>query len=547
MFTDLLHSSYFSLFLIVALGFMLGRIKIKGLSLDVSAVIFIALLFGHFGVIIPKELGNFGLVLFIFTIGIQAGPGFFDSFRSKGKTLIIITMLIISSACLTAVGLKYAFGIDTPSVVGLVAGALTSTPGLAVAIDSTNSPLASIAYGIAYPFGVIGVILFVKLLPKIMRIDLDKEARRLEIERRGQFPELGTCIYRITNPSVFGRSLMQINARAMTGAVISRLKHQEEISIPTAHTVLHEGDYIQAVGSEEALTQLAVLVGEREEGELPLENTQEIESLLLTKKDMINKQLGDLNLMKNFGCTVTRVRRSGIDLSPSPDLALKFGDKLMVVGEKEGIKGVARLLGNNAKKLSDTDFFPIAMGIVLGVLFGKLNISFPGGLSFSPGLTGGVLMVALLLSAIGKTGPILWSMSGPANQLLRQLGLLLFLAEVGTSAGKNLVATFQESGLLLFGVGAAITLVPMLIAAFVGRLVFKISLLDLLGTHYRRYDQYAGTCGCRLDGRQQYPECSLCDGISDCNGIPDPVYTGDCDSGVLSRLTIKRYCGGHRA
>ena len=193
---------------------------------------------------------------------------------------------------------------------------------------------------------------------------------------------------------------------------------------------------------------------------------------------MINKQLGDLNLMKNFGCTVTRIRRSGIDLSPSPDLALKFGDKLMVVGEKEGLKGLARLLGNNAKKLSDTDFFPIAMGIVLGVLFGKLNISFPGGLSFSPGLTGGILIVALFLSAVGKTGPVIWSMSGPANQLLRQLGLLLFLAEVG----KNLVATFQESGWLLFGVGAAITLLPMLIAVVVGRLVFKISILDLLGT-----------------------------------------------------------------
>ena len=478
MFTDLLHSSYFSLFLIVALGFMLGRIKIRGLSLDVSAVIFIALLFGHFGVIIPKELGNFGLVLFIFTIGIQAGPGFFDSFRSKGKTLILITMLIICSACLTAVGLKYAFDIDTPSIVGLIAGALTSTPGLAVAIDSTNSPLASIAYGIAYPFGVIGVILFVKLLPKIMRV----EARRLEIERRGQFPELTTCIYRVTNSHVFNRNLMQINARGMTGAVISRLKHNDEISIPTAHTVLREGDYIQAVGSEESLNQLAVLIGKREEGELPLDKTQEIESLLLTKKDMINKQLGDLNLQKNFGCTVTRVRRSGIDLSPSPDLALKFGDKLMVVGEKEGLKGVARLLGNNAKKLSDTDFFPIAMGIVLGVLFGKINISFSDSLSFSPGLTGGVLMVALVLSAIGKTGPIIWSMSGPANQLLRQLGLLLFLAEVGTSAGKNLVATFQESGLLMFGVGAAITLIPMLVAAIVGRLVFKISLLDLLGT-----------------------------------------------------------------
>ena len=352
MFTDLLNSSYFALFLIVALGFMLGRIKIKGLSLDVSAVIFIALLFGHFGVIIPKELGNFGLVLFIFTIGIQAGPGFFDSFRA---------------------------------------------------------------------------LICIRLRP-------------------------------------------------------SRHKHGEQISIPTAHTVLRENDYIQAVGSDEALNQLATLVGEREEGELPLSHTQEIESLLLTKKDMINKQLGDLNLMKNFGCTVTRVRRSGIDLAPSPDLALKFGDKLTVVGEKEGLKGLARLLGNNAKKLSDTDFFPIAMGIVLGVLFGKLNISFPGGLSFSPGLTGGILIVALFLSAIGKTGPVIWSMSGPANQLLRQLGLLLFLAEVGTSAGKNLVATFQESGWLLFGVGAAITLVPMLIAVIVGRMVFKISILDLLGT-----------------------------------------------------------------
>ena len=243
-----------------------------------------------------------------------------------------------------------------------------------------------------------------------------------------------------------------------------------------------QGDYIQAVGSEEALNQLAVLVGEREEGELPLVDMQEIESLLLTKKDMINKQLGDLNLMKNFGCTVTRIRRSGIDLSPSPDLALKFGDKLMVVGEKDGIKGVARLLGNDTKQLSDTDFFPIALGIVLGVLFGKLNISFSDSLSFSPGLTGGILMVALFLSAIGKTGPILWSMSGPANQLLRQLGLLLFLAEVGTSAGRNLMATFQESGWLLFGVGAAITLVPMLVAVCVGLFVFNINILDLLGT-----------------------------------------------------------------
>ena len=482
MLIELLQSSYFSIFLIVALGFMLGRVKIMGLSLDVSAVIFIALAFGHWGVSIPKELGTFGLVLFIFTIGIQAGPGFFHSFRSKGKTLILITLLIVASACLTGVGMKYLFNIDTPSIVGLIAGALTSTPGLAVAIDSTQSPLASIAYGIAYPFGVIGVILFVKLLPKLFKVDVEQEARKLEKERRNNFPELNTCLFRVTNPSVLNRTLQQLNIRAITGAVISRLKRDGSIIIPTAHTVLKENDTIQAVGSEEALNNLTVMLGTREDGELPLEHTQSIESLLLTKKDMINKQLGDLNLQRNFGCTVTRIRRSGIDIAPSPELALKFGDKLTVVGEKEGIQSIARLLGNDAKKLSDTDFFPIAMGIVLGVLFGKQNISFGGSMSFSPGLTGGVLMMALFLSAVGKTGPILWSMSGASNQLLRQLGLLLFLAEVGTSAGKNLVATFQESGFLLFGIGALITIVPMLTAALIGRLVFKISMLDLLGT-----------------------------------------------------------------
>ena len=482
MLTELLNSSYFALFLIVALGFMLGKIRFKGLSLDVSAVIFIALLFGHFGVVIPKELGNFGLVLFIFTIGIQAGPGFFSSFKSKGKTLIIITLLIVASACLTALGLKYALDIDTPRIVGLIAGALTSTPGLAVAIDSTNSPSASIAYGIAYPFGVIGVILFVKLLPRILRIDLDKEVEKLEKERRGKHPVLVSNTFRISNKNVFGKSLVQLNVRKMTGGVISRIKHGEETIVPTAQTVLNEGDYIKAVGSESAMEQMGILMGEKVEKDIPLHNSQTTESLLLTNKHVVNDDLGHLNLQATFGCTVTRVRRSGIDLTPSPNLVLKFGDKLTVVGDKAGMKELGKLLGNNEKQLSDTDFFPIAMGIVLGVIFGKINISFSDTLSFSPGLTGGILIVALVLSAIGKTGPIMWSMSASANQLLRQLGLLLFLAEVGTSAGTNLVSTFQESGWLLFGVGIAITIVPMIVAVIFGYFIFKINILDMLGT-----------------------------------------------------------------
>ena len=482
MLESLLQTSYFALFLIIALGFILGRIKIKGLSLDISAVIFIALLFGHFGVTIPKELGNIGLVLFIFTIGIQAGPGFFDSFRSKGKTLIILALLIVGSASIAGIICKYAFGLDTASIVGLIAGALTSTPGLAVAIDTTQSASASIAYGIAYPFGVIGVILFIKLLPKILRVDLQAEAKRLEEERKGRFPELQRATFRVENEKVLNKTLAQLQIRNMTGAVVSRIKHNDEISMPRANTVLHEGDLIRVVGNKNSIEQVKLLIGEQVNGDIPFTKTQELQSLLLTNKNIIGRTLGELNLQGSFGCTVTRVRRSGIDLLAESNLALKFGDKLMVAGEKDNLNELGQFVGNNEKALSDTDFFPIAMGIVLGVLFGKLNISFSDSFSFSPGLTGGILMVALILSAIGKTGPIIWSMSGSANQLLRQLGLLLFLSEVGTSAGSTLVSTFQESGWTMFGIGVIITLVPMIVALVFGYWVFKINILDLLGS-----------------------------------------------------------------
>lgn len=482
MFESLLQSSYFALFLIVALGFILGKINFRGISLDVSAVIFIALLFGHFGVVIPKELGNFGLVLFIFTIGIQAGPGFFGSFKSKGKVLILITLLIVGSACLTGIVLKYIFGIATDEIVGLIAGALTSTPGLAAAIDATKSSSASIAYGIAYPFGVIGVILFVKLLPKMLRVNLQAEEKRLENRQKEKYPSLQTGTFRITNRGIDGKSLMQLQVRTMTGAVISRIRHGETTELPSSESILHEGDLVKAVGNEAALEQLGLLLGERIAEDLPLAQSYELRLLLITNKEVIGKSLGNLNLQGNFNCTVTRIRRSGIDLSPSPELVLKFGDKLTVVGHQDSLTELAKLLGNDEKRLSDTDFFPIAMGIVLGVIFGKINISFSDSFSFSPGLTGGILIVALILSALGKTGPIIWSMSGSANQLLRQLGLLLFLAEVGTSAGTSLVATFQESGWTLFAVGFAITLIPMTIAVLVGYFICKISIFDLMGT-----------------------------------------------------------------
>ena len=522
MLETLLQSSYFALFLIIALGFILGRIQIKGLSLDVSAVIFIALLFGHFGVIIPKELGNFGLVLFIFTIGIQAGPGFFDSFRSKGKTLIILTLLIVGSASLTGLILKYVVGIDTPSLVGLIAGALTSTPGLAVAIDSTHSSSASIAYGIAYPFGVIGVILFIKLLPKLLRKDLIAEAKALEVQRKGKYPPLHTATFRITHANIFGKTLAQLQLRSMTGAVISRIKHKDRTSIPVAQTILHEGDMIKAVGNDKSLEQLALLVGERVENDLPFGSTQELQSLLVTNKNVINKSLGYLNLQRTFNCTVTRVRRSGIDLSPEPELMLKFGDKLMVAGEKEDIKELGQVFGNDEKKLSDTDFFPIAAGIVLGVLFGKLNISFSDSFSFSPGLTGGILIVALILSAIGKTDHLVHvrfrqpvTPSDRPTSVPRR-GRNIRRCQPGIDIPRKWLDIIRNRYGNHNGTddrGCPVRL-------------FRIQNphLRLDRDDRRRNDQYARTCRRRFDERQFCPQHRVCDGLSDCDGVPNSFY-----------------------
>jgi len=478
---DLLSSSYFALFLIVAIGFVIGNIKIKGISLDVSAVIFVALVFGHFGVSIPVDIQKIGLTLFIFTIGIQAGPGFFESFQKNGRQLIILAFVLISSASLITVGLALAFNVDLKIAVGLLTGSLTSTPGLAAAIESTGSTLSSIGYGIAYPFGVIGVILFVRLYPKIVGVNIEDEAKQLEDEDLKKNPELFNRNFVVENENIVGKSIKELKVRAMTQANITRIMHKGNTIVPSPNTILHKNDIIKLIGTDQALEKAKILIGNETQEKIPLSVDYVVESILVTNKDVVNKTIGQLNVLSNYNARITRIRRAGIDIAPSSKSIIRFGDKLIVACGTGNINNVRHLFGNDLKKLSDTDFFPIATGIVLGVLVGKLKISFSDDFTFSLGLTGGVLMVALILSRIGKTGPILWTMSGTANQLLRQLGLLMFLAVVGTSAGSKLVETFQESGMLLFGIGIVITMVPMIITTLIGHYWLKMNLLNLLG------------------------------------------------------------------
>ncbi len=478
---ELVLSEYFALFVIICLGFILGSIKIKGISLDISAIIFVALIFGHYGVVMPSIIGKLGLILFIYTIGMQAGPGFFESFQKQGRDLFILATIIVGSASLITFGAWWWSGIDMSVAIGLLTGALTSTPGLAAAIDATGSPLVSIGYGIAYPFGVIGVILFVRLYPKLTRADIKKAEQDYEKMSETGFPEIISKTFRVENESVIGRSISELRIRSMTQAVISRILHEQEAIAPSPEVLLYKGDLVKAVGTEDALRKFHLLIGPETNEEIPLHKSYEVQSILVTNKKAANHSLISFNLWGNYQSTVTRIRRSGIDITPSPSIKIQMGDKLTVASSRENMKQVVRIFGNDDKRLSDTDFFPIAAGIVLGILIGKLSLSFGDDLTFSLGLTGGVLAVAMVLSRLGRTGPVVWSMSGAATQLLRQVGLMFFLVEVGTDAGSRLVETYTEYGIQLFIIGGIITLIPMLLAVIAARFMKKMNILSLLG------------------------------------------------------------------
>lgn len=478
---ELLNSSYFAFFTIVTLGFLLGRIKIKGISLDISAVIFVALVFGHFGVIIPKDFQKIGLVLFIFTIGIQAGPGFFQSFKTNGKKLIIMAATLIVSAGLCTFAVVRLFDLDMNAGIGLLTGALTSTPGLAAAIETTGSPIASITYGVAYPFGVIGVILFVSLYPRFFRINLEKASEDYTKSERSGYARITTRNFVVENSKILGKSIKELRVRYMTRAVISRImKGEDEAFTPTPDTCLEKGYIIKAVGDEEALKRVQMLIGSPTDHAIPFGEKYDVRRVLVTNKFVVNKTMKQLNILENYGATLTNIRRAGIDFVPSLDDRIHFGDKVTITCRVDNLKQIVTAFGDDKRSLSNTDFLPICLGILIGVLIGKLTFSF-GGFNFSLGLTGGVLFAGLILGRIGKTGKILWTMTGSANNLLRQLGLLFFLAAVGTSAGSKLVETYNESGAILFVAGGIITMVPMIIATIVARLAFKMNPLTMLG------------------------------------------------------------------
>lgn len=478
---ELIHEGYFALFLIITLGIMLGAVKFKGFSLDLSAVVFVALIMGHYGIMVPSAFQTIGLMFFIFTIGLQAGPGFFDAFRKTGRQFLGVCIFLVMTAATSSYLLSRLFGLDPLLGVGIFNGALTSTSGLAAAIDISGSTLPSVGYGIVYPAGAVMAILIIHLLPVLFRVDMKQEEKKYLTKSKAEHPEVQERNFVVENKNIDGKTIRELGIGAMTRAVISRIKHGNEVFTPGEKTRLHLGDIVKIVGTEEALQKVELMIGPKSSEKVPQAVGYKVNWALVTNKQVINKSLKELNLTAFYNTTITRIRRSGVDISPGGNTTLRFGDKLMIASDDANMAKVLTLLGNNEKHLSETNFLPISLGIIIGVLLGAITFPVFGLFEFSLGITGGVLITALILSKIGKTGPIIWTMSSGANSLLRKLGLLMFLATVGTNAGAHIAEALAEYGWTLLYTGILITTIPMVLTTVLGHFFLRINFATLLG------------------------------------------------------------------
>jgi len=481
MLSELWANPLFCFFLVVSLGLALGRLRIGGLSLEAAGVLFAGLLLGHWGGTVPEVFLPWGQVLFIFAIGMQSGPGLITAFRRHGwKMMGVALPVILTGAAVTLLAARL-MDLDMNLATGLFAGGLTSTPGLAAAVEVTGSPLASVGYGAAYPVGVLSVIVFVRLMPQLLKWNMAKAEVAFQQESHEHYPRLSHRNFIVQNPSLLQKSLGALDIPGMTGATISRVFHTENSLAPSPEIRLELGDLVKAVGSDEALEKVRLLVGPVTTKKITFTHNYCAKWVLVSNRKNVNRSLAELHLLPENRITVTRIRRSGVDIQPGPTDRLRLGDRLRVVCHTDQLDWVVGALGNTVQQLVTTDLLPVFLGLTLGVLMGCISIPLPGLPPFKLGLTGGVLVSALLLSRRVRTGPIVWSLSPQANQLLRELGLVAFLAVVGTQAGGQIAGLLAQHGWMLMVAALGIAILPMIVGVLIGRRVFRMNPLSLLG------------------------------------------------------------------
>ncbi|MBN1586693.1 MAG: YidE/YbjL duplication [Candidatus Omnitrophica bacterium] len=479
----LFDNQFIALFGILALGLLLGNVRVWGVSLGNSGVLFTALLFGHFHFTIPAGVGTLGLILFIYCVGISAGPSFFAAFRKQGANLAKLSILIVSAASLCTVWMAWLFKVPADLAVGILAGSLTSTPALAAAMDTLKDlgTNVSVGYGIAYPFGVIGVVLFVQLLPRLLGKDLDQLAATLEDAGKSG-KSIQAVLVEVTNESIVGKSIEECAFIANTHCRISRRLMGEQLVPVQYDTCFEKGQVLRVVGREKELAGVIEFLGKK----VDLPHVQDsrdydVMELVVTNREFAGKMLGELQLLKRFGVTITRIKRNEVEFVPRMENKIDLQDVIRVVGDPEGIKQVAAECGHKARALQETDLVSLFVGLLLGVVLGLLPISIAGARNFTFGLSGGVLFVALLLGHFGRVGRVVGRMPFAARMLLMELGLVFFLANAGVRAGGSFMQVVGVHGVQLFLVGAVVTLVPMIAGFIFSTYFLKMDLLRTLG------------------------------------------------------------------
>ena len=475
--------------LISAIGLGLGKIHVCGISLGVTFVFFAGILAGHFGLSIDPQMLNyaesFGLIIFVYALGLQVGPGFFSSFRKGGVTLNMLAIAVVILGTFLAVVCSYTTGVSLPNMVGILCGATTNTPALGAAQQTLKqmgleSSTPALGCAVAYPLGVIGVILAVLLIRKLLVRRED-----LEVQEKDDANKTYIAAFQVHNPAIFNKSIKDIAHMSYPKFVISRLWRDGNVSIPTSEKIIKEGDRLLVVTSEKDALALTVLFGEQENTDWNKEDIDwnAIDSQLIsqrivvTRPELNGKKLGALRLRNHYGINISRVYRSGVQLLATPELTLQLGDRLTVVGEAAAIQNVEKVLGNAIKSLKEPNLVAVFVGIILGLALGAVPFSIPGiSTPVRLGLAGGPIIVGILIGTFGPRLHMITYTTRSANLMLRALGLSLYLACLGLDAGAHFFDTvFRSEGLLWIGLGFGLTLVPTVLVGF---FAFKIMKID---------------------------------------------------------------------
>ena len=492
--------------LVIATGLWLGRFKVMGISIGSTWILFVGIILSHFGFRIdPTMLGfikDFGLILFVFAIGLQVGPGFFRSFRKDGLPMNALAMTLVLLAVLITIAIHLITGEDLSIMTGVMSGAVTNTPGLGAAQQSLSdatvamggsaasaaeaSGAVAAAYAVAYPLGVLGAIFVIISLRGLFHIDLAKEKERVAREG-GDEANVLRLACKVENPAIFGKKLGSIAQEKMgEHFVISRVMRSGEVSIPDPDWILAEGDQLLIVTDLQHKDMVRIIFGE--ECSVDMHTWQKPGSKLMsrrlsiTQSDITGKSLRKLDIRRKYGVTVTRILRAGIELQAEPDLILQVGDSIQVVGTEEGIKGLSKLIGNQPETLSKPNLVPIFFGIALGVLVGMIPIRFPSvPQPLKLGLAGGSLIVAILLGHFGPKLRISTYTALSANLMIRDIGISLFMAAVGLGAGENFISSLTSGGYVWILYGLIITVVPMVIVALIAKFAMKMDFFRICG------------------------------------------------------------------